>query len=109
MSGSNGWTRGVLGQLCSIEIGGTPSRNMPEYWDAEKATKNFWVSIRDLNQRVVGSTAEQISDAGVKHSNVKLQQPGTVLLSFKLTIGRVAFAGKPLYTNQQFPVAANSL
>jgi type I restriction enzyme, S subunit len=37
---------------------------------------------------------------GVKHSNVKLQNSGTVLLSFKLSIGRVAFAGVPLYTNE---------
>ena len=53
-----------------------------------------------MNQRVIFDTAERISDAGVKHSNAKLQQKGTVLLSFKLTIGRVAVAGVPLYTNE---------
>jgi type I restriction enzyme S subunit len=95
-----GWTRGRLGEKCSIEIGGTPSRNVPDYWDASKETQNLWVSIRDLNQRVITQTAEHISDLGVKHSNVKLQVPGTVLLSFKLTIGRVAVAGCPLYTNE---------
>ena len=61
---------------------------------------NLWVSIRDLNQRVITRTAEHISDSGIKHSNVKLQAEGTVLLSFKLTIGRVAVAGCPLYTNE---------
>jgi type I restriction enzyme S subunit len=70
------------------------------YWDDTKETSNLWVSIKDLNQRVVTSTAEQITTVGVKHSNVKLQPPGTVLLSFKLTIGRVAIAGVPLYTNE---------
>ena len=46
------------------------------------------------------SSAEQISDLGVKKSNVKLQQPGTVLLSFKLSIGRVAIAAVPLFVER---------
>ncbi|MCX5846495.1 MAG: restriction endonuclease subunit S [Deltaproteobacteria bacterium] len=100
MSAVEGWKTGRLGELCSIEIGGTPSRSNPDFWDASKDTSNHWVSIRDLNQTVITDTAEHISDSGVKHSNVKLQNPGTVLLSFKLSIGRVAFAGVPLYTNE---------
>ena len=95
-----GWQKGRLGELCSIEIGGTPSRSNPDLWDASKDTSNLWVSIRDLNQTVITDTAEHISDSGVKYSNVKLQNSGTVLLSFKLSIGRVAFAGVSLYTNE---------
>jgi type I restriction enzyme, S subunit len=94
------WETGRLGELCSIEIGGTPSRSNPDFWDSSKETSNRWVSIRDLNRSVIFDTNEYISDSGVKHSNVKLQNPGTVLLSFKLSIGRVAFAGVPLYTNE---------
>ena len=100
MSAMEGWQKGRLGELCSIEIGGTPSRSNPDFWDASKDTSNLWVSIRDLNRTVITDTAEHISDSGVKHSNVKLQNSGTVLLSFKLSIGRVAFAGVPLYTNE---------
>jgi type I restriction enzyme S subunit len=100
MSSAKDWETGQLGDLCSIEIGGTPSRNAPEYWDTSKQTDNLWVSIKDLNNGVVTKTAEQITDLGVKHSNVKLQATGTVLLSFKLTIGRVGVAGVPLYTNE---------
>lgn len=95
-----GWDTGKLGSLCSIEIGGTPSRSNPDYWDSAKETTNHWVSIRDLNRRVVSDTAEHITDIGARHSNVKLQKTGTVLLSFKLSIGRVAFAGCDLYTNE---------
>lgn len=95
-----GWTRGRLGSLCSIEIGGTPSRSVSEYWDPAHDTSNAWVSIKDMRQRLITSTAEQISALGVTKSNVKLQPPGTVLLSFKLTIGRVAIADVPLYTNE---------
>lgn len=95
-----GWKAGKLGGLCSIEIGGTPSRSNPDYWDRAKENTNRWVSIRDLNRRVVSDTAEHITDIGARHSNVKLQKAGTVLLSFKLSIGRVAFAGCDLYTNE---------
>lgn len=95
-----GWTHGRLGELCSIEIGGTPSRGVPAYWDSERESSNVWVSIKDMRQRVIERTAEHITDLGAKRSNVKLQKPGTVLLSFKLSIGRVAIAGVPLYTNE---------
>lgn len=100
MSAIPDWSKGRLGEQCSIQIGGTPSRNVAEYWDSTKDTSNAWVSIRDLNRRVITKTAEYITDRGVKHSNVKLQPSGTVLLSFKLSIGRVAIAGLPLYTNE---------
>ena len=96
----DGWKQGRLGELCSIEIGGTPSRGVAAYWDSAHDTSNVWVSIRDMRQRLITGSAEQISDLGVKKSNVKLQQPRTVLLSFKLSIGRVAFAAVPLFTNE---------
>lgn len=100
MTVPQGWIERRLGDICSIEIGGTPARSIAEYWDIAQDTDNAWVSIRDMRQHVITVTAEKITDAGIKHSNVKLQQPGTVLLSFKLTIGRVAVAGIPLYTNE---------
>ena len=96
----DGWKEGRLGELCSIEIGGTPSRGVAAYWDSAHDTSNVWVSIRDMRQRLITGSVEQISDLGVKKSNVKLQQPGTVLLSFKLSIGRVAIAAVPLFTNE---------
>jgi type I restriction enzyme S subunit len=99
MSDLTGWKRSQLGKECSIEIGGTPSRDVAEYWDSTNEL-NTWVSIRDLNQKVIVRTAESITDSGVKHSNAKLQPAGTILLSFKLSIGRVAIAGCPLYTNE---------
>ena len=100
MKALEGWKTGQLGELCSIEIGGTPSRSNPDFWDTSKESSNLWVSIKDLNKTVITETAEYLSDSGIKHSNAKLQKQGTVLLSFKLSIGRVAFAGVPLYTNE---------
>jgi type I restriction enzyme S subunit len=96
----DGWTESTLGQACDLRIGGTPSRNVEKYWDNGKEGTNLWVSIRDLTSKYIEDTAEYITDVGVKNSNVKLLAKGTILLSFKLTIGKVAIAGKDLYSNE---------
>ena len=100
MNPPDGWAQMRLGTACRIEIGGTPSRDVNEYWDPDKDTGHPWVSIKDMRKRMITETAEYISPLGVTGSNVKLQPAGTVLLSFKLTIGRVALAGVPLFTNE---------
>jgi len=94
------WGKAKFDALFDISIGGTPSRSDSSYWDIEKITSNHWVSIRDLKGRVITKTAERISDLGVKKSNVKLVPKGTVIMSFKLSVGRSAFAGCDLYTNE---------
>ncbi|WP_133510148.1 restriction endonuclease subunit S [Candidatus Thiosymbion oneisti] len=94
------WSRTLLGEVFNIAIGGTPSRNVNEYWDKTKTSGNAWVSIKDLNQKYVMDTEEYITDVGVKNSNAKLIPKGTVMMSFKLTIGRTALAGRDLYTNE---------
>lgn len=94
------WQKEKFEKLFEIAIGGTPSRSEPLYWDLRCQTGNHWVSIRDLKGRVVSNTAEQITDLGVKKSNVKLVPKGTVIMSFKLSVGRAAFTGRALYTNE---------
>ncbi|WP_298443814.1 restriction endonuclease subunit S [uncultured Ferrimonas sp.] len=96
----NGWGQCKFGNLFEIAIGGTPSRSEPKYWDSSKTSGNSWVSIKDLKGRYVQDTAEQITDIGVSNSNVKLITQGTVIMSFKLSVGKVAYAGKDLYTNE---------
>lgn len=102
------WEEKTLEDLCEIEIGKTPNRSTPKFWDKELITDNTWLSIADLNNtlnKAVSTSKERISDIGA--SNIKIVKQGTLLLSFKLTIGRVAFAGKNLYTNEaiaQLPI-----
>jgi type I restriction enzyme M protein len=83
-------------ELFEIKIGGTPERSNPNYFRGS----NLWVSIADMKQKYITDTKEKISDEAVKASNVKLIPKGTVLYSFKLTIGRVAIAGDNLYSNE---------
>ncbi|GIW60985.1 MAG: restriction endonuclease [Patescibacteria group bacterium] len=82
--------------LYEIRIGGTPDRNNPGLFNGN----NLWVSISDMNRKLITNTKERISDEAVKQSNVKLIPKGTVLYSFKLTIGKVAISGADLYTNE---------
>ena len=85
-----------LGEVCHVLIGGTPSRKNGEFFKGD----NLWVSISEMNGQVINDTKEKITDEAVSKSNVKLIPKGTTLLSFKLSIGKTAIAGKELYTNE---------
>lgn len=85
-----------LGEVCHVLIGGTPSRKNGEFFKGD----NLWVSIKEMNGQVINDTKEKITDEAVKKSNVKPIPKGTTLLSFKLSIGKTAIAGKKLYTNE---------
>jgi len=94
------WQESPLGELADIAIGGTPSRDIENYWASDRTDGFPWVAISDLHGRIIRETKEQITAAGVNNSNVKLVTAGTVLMSFKLSLGRVAFAGCELFTNE---------
>ncbi len=80
-----------------ILIGGTPSRGNPKYFGGP----HVWVSIRDMEGKyLIVDSNEKLSDKGIANSNCKRIQKGSLLFSFKLTVGRVAFAGVDLYTNE---------
>ena len=86
----------ALGKVCDVTIGGTPSRSNPDYFTGS----NLWVSIAEMQGQTITDTKEKITDEAIAASNVKLVPTGTTLLSFKLSIGKVAIAGRNLYTNE---------
>lgn len=90
------WRLARLGDVCEIQIGRTPRRNVAEYWHGNLP----WVTISDLNNDVVIKTREKISLEGAQASRSRLVPKGTLLFSFKLTIGKMAIAGVDLYTNE---------
>jgi len=87
----------TLGEVCKFDIGGTPSRKKNEYYENGN---NLWVSVRELNGGYIYDTKEKITDLGVQKSSVKLFAKDTILFSFKLSIGKTAIVGNPLYTNE---------
>ena len=101
-----GWEIKKLGDICSIQLGKTPYRKNPKFWDKEKLSGNVWLSISDLKHgEYISESAEQVTDLGAKEI-VKIPK-GTMLLSFKLTLGRVSFAGTDLYTNEAIAALLN--
>ncbi|MDR2653259.1 MAG: N-6 DNA methylase [Prevotellaceae bacterium] len=79
-----------------IIIGFTPDRNDDAYWFGGK---NIWVKVGDITDEMfIDNSSEKITDLGVKPA--KLLPKDTLLFSFKLSIGKVAIAKVPLYTNE---------
>jgi len=100
------WELRRLGDVCTIQLGKTPYRKNPKFWDKEKISGNVWLSIADMKHgKYIDKSAEQVSNLGAKEI-VKIPK-GTLLLSFKLTLGRVSFAGKELYTNEAIAALLN--
>jgi len=96
-----GWTTKRLGELCDIELGKTPARAVAAYWDPDRRTENVWLSIADLQRaerKFATDSKEYLSELGA--ALCKPVQCGTLMVSFKLTLGRLAFAGRTLYTNE---------
>ncbi len=103
------WPVAKLGELCDVQIGKTPRRSENRYWTDDHP----WLSIADMNQgKELTQTKEKISQTAVDELNCRLVEPGTVLLSFKLSIGKVGIAAQPMYTNEaiaHLPIVNKSL
>jgi len=85
-----------LSNLCMIQIGKTPSRQVKRYWG-----KGFpWVAISDLKKKYICKTKEQITQIAIDETNCKVIPKGTLLMSFKLSIGKLAFSKCNLFTNE---------
>lgn len=85
-----------LWKICEILLWGTPPRNNNKNfgWDF------LWCSIRDMKTKYIFDTNEKLTNLWVKNSNVKLLKEWTLFMSFKLSLWKLAFAWKDLYTNE---------
>ena len=78
--------------------GFTPeSKNIDNFSDNEEFT---WVTIADMTTRVVGKSNLNLSQKAIEENLPVLTLKGSLMFSFKLTIGKTAFAEKDLYTNE---------
>lgn len=91
------WPMVKLGEVCSISIGKTPARKEPRYWGEGLP----WLSIKDMNQgSLILKTTESISQIALDELKITPYSVGTVLFSFKLSIGKVGITAVPLFTNE---------
>lgn len=96
-----GWEKNCAEKFFEITIGKTPPRTEKRCFTTGK-NGIPWVSIADMGNSgmFVLNTAENLTDDAIKQYNVKVIPKNTVLLSFKLTVGRVAIASTDICTNE---------
>ena len=95
-----GWEYKKLGEVCEVVTGTTPKTNIPEYW----GKGHYWVTPAELNDTTVyiDKTERQITDEALSKTRLRLLPVGTVLLSSRAPIGKVAIANAEMYCNQGF-------
>lgn len=95
-----GWEYKKLGEVCEVVAGTTPKTNIPEYW----GKGHYWVTPAELNDTTVyiDKTERQITDEALSKTKLRLLPVGTVLLSSRAPIGKVAIANAEMYCNQGF-------
>ena len=96
----HGWEIMVAEDRYNITIGKTPPRKEFEWFTSECENAQNWLSISDMTDIFVGETSEQLTYEAVKRFNMIVVPKDTILLSFKLTVGRVAIAMDKLCTNE---------
>ena len=96
-----GWGYEKSENLFDVGIGKTPPRKEPE-WFSENSNDIEWISIKDMgNSEVfVNKSSEYLLESAVNKFNVKRIPENTVILSFKLTVGRVGITTKETTTNE---------
>ena len=89
------WKKYLLGDISLIGKGFTPSTSNPSFWDGELK----WLSIADMNQgKYINQTTKTITSEGSK--NKEPVKKGTLLMSFKLSIGKLGILTEDMYTNE---------
>lgn len=86
----------VLGDLVTLQGGGTPARDVPAYWCGDIP----WASVKDLKSAQLRSTAEHISAAGVAASATNVIKAGHVVVSTRMAVGRASLLEVDAAINQ---------
>lgn len=88
-----------LDEIFDLQMGKTPSRNNPDYWNSKD---NKWISISDLSKcdKYIFETKEYLSDKAIEESRISQIPANTVIMSFKLSIGKIAITPEPMYSNE---------
>ena len=94
----DGWQTATLGEVASISIGRTPPRNEPRYWT--QSLDRPFCTIADMTAPVIVPVHEGVTETAEHEGKAKRVERGTLLMSFKLTLGRVGFAGVDVFPNE---------
>lgn len=89
-----------LGDICEIVSGSTPKTGIDEFWDGNIK----WITPAELNDDtyIINDSVRKITELAVKKTGLSSFPKGTVILSSRAPIGKVAIAGCEMYCNQGF-------
>lgn len=90
------WIVSKVKYLAPFQVGWTP----PTKNDSNFIGDNLWVNISDLKGKVINNTVKQISDKAALEASMDITPKGSLMYSFKLSVGTVSFAGCDMYTNE---------
>ena len=93
------WKTVKLGDVFTLQMGKTPDRNKLSYFSK---VGNKWISIADITKsdKFIKETKECITDVAVQESGIKKIPQNTVIMSFKLSIGKTAITTEECYSNE---------
>lgn len=89
-----------LGDICEIVSGSTPKTGVSEYWDGDKK----WITPAEITDEsyIITDSVRKLTELGVTKAGLSSFPKGTVILSSRAPIGKVAIAGCEMYCNQGF-------
>lgn len=91
------WKVGAVKHCFKFKVGFTPPTANTDFYDNDGFE---WVTISDLSEKVVLNSKNKISQLAVDTYSKEIVPKGSLLYSFKLSVGKVAFAGKDIFTNE---------
>ena len=86
-----------LGDIATIQSGGTPARSIAEYWEDGTIP---WVKISDIKSKHLNQTEEMITEVGLENSSAKIFPKGTILYTIFATLGETSILEINAATNQ---------
>ena len=95
-----GWELKTVDNYFKISIGKTPPRKEFDWFTSNDSESVNWVSISDMKSIVILDTKEQLTQSAIKRFNMIIVPENTILLSFKLTVGRVSLTTCKCATNE---------
>ena len=89
-----------LGDICTIISGSTPKTGIEEYWKGNLK----WITPAEIEEDtyIISDSERKITELAVKKTGLSSFPKGTVILSSRAPIGKVAIAGCEMYCNQGF-------
>jgi type I restriction enzyme S subunit len=85
-----------LRELVVFKGGGTPSKQVPEYWNGGIP----WASVKDFSSTTLSKTKDYISQEGLKNSSANLISEGHVIIPTRMALGKAAINTIDIAINQ---------